>query len=78
MPAQFSPRLITAASVAVFMGVGSGVSALAWHDTAHAKNDGTGTAGAVGTAGSVGTAGTVDTTTNTHLNGTFHTRTRGS
>lgn len=54
------------------MGVGSGVSALAWHDTAHAKNDGT------DTAGSVGTAGTVDTTTNTHLNGTFHTRTRGS
>ncbi len=54
------------------MGVGSGVSALAWHDTAHAKNDGT------GTAGSVGTAGTVDTTTSTHLNGTFHTRTRGS
>lgn len=72
MPAQFSPRLITAASVAVVMGVGSGVSALAWHDTAHAKNDGT------DTAGSVGTAGTVDTTTNTHLNGTFHTRTRGS
>ncbi|CAM2839435.1 hypothetical protein LA343_03260 [Corynebacterium falsenii] len=69
MPAQFSPRLITAASVAVVMGVGSGVSALAWHDTAHAKNDGTGTAGSVGTA---------DTTTNTHLNGTFHTRTRGS
>ncbi|WP_147362856.1 hypothetical protein [Corynebacterium falsenii] len=72
MPAQFSPRLITAASVAVVMGVGSGVGALAWHDTAHAKNDGT------GTAGSVGTAGTVDTTTSTHLNGTFHTRTRGS
>lgn len=72
MPAQFSPRLITAASVAVVMGVGSGVSALAWHDTAHAKNDGT------GTAGSVGTAGTADTTTSTHLNGTFHTRTRGS
>lgn len=69
MPAQFSPRLITAASVAVVMGVGSGVSALAWHDTAHAKNDGTGAAG---------TAGTADTTTSTHLNGTFHTRTRGS
>lgn len=51
------------------MGVGSGVSALAWHDTAHAKNDGTGAAG---------TAGTADTTTSTHLNGTFHTRTRGS